>query len=158
MNLNKLFAAAAADVIGGTALSGIAAADTQKADGTAGSDTVSITVRATKGEQNVTRTLDDGHLIKTWNFTDGTFWINAPWVDNRKCTVASAFGSGRPILVSHEDVDYKDWTLLYVWAVNGTSRAAATLDVTLTCPSSALIPAAQLAADSVSPTKPPRRR
>lgn len=157
MNLSTKITALAAAAIGATALAGGAAADVKTTSAAVGAAPVTITVRIPPSNSGVTHTLADGHTVQTWNFSDGTVWINAPWVDVRKCTVEPVVGSGRPVLATHEAVDYKDWTLLYLWAPNGTSRASGTVDVTMTCPASAVTGAAQRTSAKVTPPKLPRR-
>lgn len=157
MNLSTRIAALATAAIGAAALAGTAAADVKTASAAAGPAPVSINLRIPISSTGVTHRLDDGHTVVTYSYTDGVVWINAPWVDVRKCTVAPVVGSGRPVLVTHENVDYRDWTLLLLWAVNGTSRASAVIDVTMTCPASAVTATVQRTDRRVTPPKLPRR-
>lgn len=156
MKLSTRITALATAAIGAAALGSAAAADVKTVSAAAGPAPVSINVRIPIGA-GVTHRLDDGHTVVTYSYTDGVVWINAPWVDVRKCTVAPVVGSGRPVLVTHENVDYRDWTLLFLWAVNGTSRASAVVDVTMTCPASAVTATAQRTDRRVTPPKLPRR-
>lgn len=153
----KLTALAAATVIGGTALSGIAVAQNQSAGVAAGSDTFSISVRAHKGDSGVFTTLSDGHQVQIWNYADsGTVWLYAPWLDHRSCTLEPVVTAGRPGLATHEDYLYRDWTGINLWTASGTARQPGTVDITLTCPASAVI-AGQGFAGGFSASRPPRR-
>lgn len=158
MNLSTKLTVLAAAAVGATALSGVAVADYQTAaEVEAVPEPVSISLRVPKGANGTAIALDGGRQVQVWNFSDGTLWIHSPWVDVRKCIVAPAVGSGRPIAISHEDAGYRDWTLLYVWTANGSSRAAATVDVDMTCPASAVTTTEQSTAGRVTPPKLPGR-
>lgn len=157
MNLSTKLTVLAAAAVGATALSGVAVADFQTADVGSGPEPVSISVRVPKGASGTAIALDDGRQVQVFNYSDGTVWIYSPWIDVRKCIVAPAVGSGRPIAISHEDVGYRDWTLLYVWTANGSARTAATVDVDMTCPASAVTTATQSTPGRVTPPKLPGR-
>lgn len=156
MNLKSKVTALAAGAVGATALTSVAAADFKTAQAAAGPAPVSFSIRVPVAN-DVTHRLDDGHTVRTWNYTDGTVWVHAKWVDVRKCTVAPVVGSSRPVLAAHENANYVDWLLISLWAPSGTSRASGMVDVTITCPASAVIAAAQQAPAEVTPAKPPRR-
>ncbi|HEV2890572.1 MAG TPA: hypothetical protein VGX28_09365 [Frankiaceae bacterium] len=70
--------------------------------------------------------------IKTWNYTDGTVWINVPEKDVRNCAVtATPVGAKPDTTVIRQPVDYKDWVLLYTYT--GTARTQTAVDVVLAC-------------------------
>lgn len=154
MKLTTPLTVIAAAAIGGTALSAVAFADTRSAQVAGDAPPVTISLRIPRNTQDVATTLDNGREVRTWNYSDGTFWVYAPWVDVRKCTAAPAVGSGRPIAVTHEEGNWSQWALFMTWTANGASRVAATVDLTMTCPASAVIETAGSTAGRVSP---PRR-
>jgi hypothetical protein len=70
--------------------------------------------------------------IRTWNFSDGTVWLNVPDRDVRNCAVSATPVTGRAGATAvRQQVDYKDWVLIYTYA--GTARAHMDLDVILAC-------------------------
>jgi hypothetical protein len=71
--------------------------------------------------------------IKTWNFTDGTIWLNVPQRDVRQCAVtATPVTGGGSATVIRASVPYSDWILLYTYGANG-ARAQFPVDVVLAC-------------------------
>lgn len=162
MKLNTAISALVIAVVGGTALSGIAVADSRTASLTAGSAPAPISFRIHASDNGTVTKLDDGHEVKTWEYSDGTIWVNAPWVDVRRCTVDPAVGStvgtspSRPIMITHEDANYRDWVLLYAFNATGSTRVAATVDLTMSCPASAMVATAKSVASRVSPPRLPR--
>jgi hypothetical protein len=71
--------------------------------------------------------------IKSWDYSDGTVWLNVPDRDVRQCaaTATSVSGSAGATAV-RQAVSYSDWILFYTYA--GTTRQQMALDVVLACP------------------------
>lgn len=70
--------------------------------------------------------------MTTWNFSDGTVWVNVPDRDVRQCAATATPVTGKAgATVVRQQVDYKDWILFYAYA-NGT-RAQMDVDLVLAC-------------------------
>lgn len=70
--------------------------------------------------------------IRTWNFSDGSVWLNVTGPDVRQCAVtATPVGAGPDSTAVRQHADYKDWVLLYTYT--GAARAHMALDVVLAC-------------------------
>jgi hypothetical protein len=70
--------------------------------------------------------------LRTWNYSDGTIWINVPDRDVRQCAVTATPVTGSPgATVVRQQVDYANWILLYTYA--NTTRQQMAADVVLAC-------------------------
>ena len=81
---------------------------------------------------NDTYKFSSSATMRSWNYSDGTVWLNVPGHDVRSCAV-SATPVGAPVSahVIRQKVDYQDWILMYSY-VSGT-RARMDVDVILAC-------------------------
>ena len=70
--------------------------------------------------------------IKSWDYSDGTIWLNVPDRDVRQCAVTATPVSGSPgATVVRQQVDYANWILLYTYA--NTTRQQMAADIVLAC-------------------------
>lgn len=70
--------------------------------------------------------------IKSWNYSDGTIWLNVPDRDVRQCAVTATPVTGAAGATAvRQQVDYTNWILIYTYA--GTTRQQMAADIVLAC-------------------------